>query len=125
MINKLLAVAFGGSIGAVFRFLIYHFFDRTYQSHFPWASLIVNLIGSLLIGFLWGLFDKFYISSGLRLFIFIGILGSFTTYSTFAFDVFSLSKEGEFRNMVIYILSTNVVGIGLAFFGYNFSRLMY
>ncbi len=125
MIHKLLAVAFGGSIGAVSRFLIYHFFDRTYQSHFPLASLIVNLIGSLLIGFLWGLFDKFYISSGLRLFIFIGILGSFTTYSTFAFDVFSLSKEGEFRNMIIYILSTNVVGIGLAFFGYYLSRLMY
>ena len=123
--DKILAVAFGGSIGAVSRYLIYYYFDKFHQSHFPWASLLVNLIGSLLIGLLWGLFDKFHISSGLRLFIFIGILGSSTTFSTSAFDVFSLSREGEFRNMVLYILGTNVLGISLAFGGYYLSKMVY
>ena len=67
--DKILAVAFGGSIGAVSRYLIYYYFDKFHQSHFPWASLLVNLAGSLLIGLLWGLFDEFHISSGVRLFV--------------------------------------------------------
>jgi CrcB protein len=124
MIDKLLAVAFGGSIGAVARFLIYHLMERTHEGRFPWASLTVNLTGSLLIGLLWGIFDKFYIPSGVRLFIFIGLLGSFTTYSTFSFDVFSLWKEGEFRTALVYLLGTNIGGIGLAFTGYYLSRLV-
>lgn len=121
--DKLLAVAFGGSVGAVARFLIYHLLERTYDGRFPWASLTVNLAGSFLIGLLWGMFDRFYISSGLRLFIFIGLLGSFTTYSTFSFDVFSLWKEGEFRIALVYLFGTNIGAIGLAFAGYYISRM--
>lgn len=118
MIYKLLAIALGGATGAVIRYLIYYYFDRFHQSNFPWATFIVNLGGSFLIGFLWGLFDRYYISPGLRMFIFIGILGSFTTFSTFAFDILSLSKDGEIKLMLAYLLSTNVLGIGLAFVGF-------
>ncbi len=118
MIYKLLAIALGGATGAVLRYLIYHYFDRFHQSDFPWATFIVNLGGSFLIGFLWGLFDRYYISPGLRMFIFIGILGSFTTFSTFAFDILSLTKDGEIKLMLAYLLSTNVLGIGLAFVGF-------
>ncbi len=121
--DKLLAVAFGGSVGAVARFLIYYWMERAHEGRFPWASLMVNLAGSLLIGLLWGIFDKFYIPSGVRLFIFIGLLGSFTTYSTFSFDVFSLWKEGEFHTALVYLLGTNIGGIGLAFSGYYLSRM--
>ena len=118
MIYKLLAIALGGATGAVVRYLIYYYFDRFHQSDFPWATFIVNLGGSFLIGFLWGLFDRYYISPGLRMFIFIGILGSFTTFSTFAFDILSLTKDGEIKLMLAYLLSTNVLGIGLAFVGF-------
>lgn len=124
MIYKLLAVALGGAMGATFRYLAYHYFDRFHQSDFPWATLIVNLSGSFLIGFLWGLFDRYYISPGLRMFIFIGVLGSFTTFSTFAFEIFTLTKDGEIKLMLAYLLSSNILGISLAFTGFYFWRLV-
>jgi CrcB protein len=122
MIYKLLAIGLGGATGAVFRYLVYFYFDRFHQSDFPWATFIVNLSGSFLIGLLWGFFDRYYISPGLRMFIFIGLLGSFTTFSTIAFDVLSLSKDGEFRLMIAYLLSSNTLGIGMAFLGFYLHR---
>ncbi len=123
MIQKLLAVAVGGSIGAVLRYLIILIYYRSTSNNFPWATLAINLAGSFIIGLLWGVFDKIYVSPGVRLFLFVGILGSFTTYSTFAFDVFSLGKDGSIKNMIMYILATNIFGIALAFIGYYLSRL--
>lgn len=122
MIEKFLAVAFGGSIGAVLRFLIYELIEAKHKSDFPWATLTVNLLGALVIGFLWGYFSKFYVSPSVRLLVFVGILGSFTTFSTFAFDNFSLIKNGEVTLMVFYVLTTNVVGILLSFAGYSLSK---
>lgn len=122
MIEKLLAVAFGGSVGAVLRFLIYELIESKHRSDFPWGTLTVNLLGSLVIGFLWGYFSRVYISPSLRMLIFVGILGSFTTFSTFAFDNFSLIRNGEFTLMTFYILATNVLGIALSFGGYALSK---
>jgi CrcB protein len=118
MIEKLLWIALGGSIGAVLRFLIFYFWEKQHHSNFPWITLTINLLGSFLIGFLWAFFGKHFVSPGFRMFIFIGILGSFTTFSTFAFDVFSLAQEGAYRSVIFYIVTTNVLGIGLAFAGY-------
>lgn len=122
MIQKLLVVAFGGSIGAVLRYLIFLISEKSPSHSFPWATLAVNLAGSFLIGLVWGILDKIYVSPGIRLFLFVGILGSFTTFSTFAFDVFSLGKDGNIRNMILYIMATNILGIALAFGGYYLSK---
>jgi len=118
MIEKLIWVALGGSIGAVLRFIIFSIWERNHHTSFPWATLAINLIGSFFIGFLWAFFGKHFISPAFRMFIFIGILGSFTTFSTFAFDVFSLAQEGAYRSVIFYVVTTNVLGIGLAFAGY-------
>lgn len=122
MIIKLLAVAFGGSIGAMLRFLIYELNETKFHSDFPWATLTVNLAGSLVIGFLWGYFGRIYVSPGMRLLIFVGILGSFTTFSTFAFDNFSLIKNGDYIYLALYFLATNFFGISLAVSGYLLSK---
>lgn len=124
MIQKFLAVAIGGSIGAVLRYIIYLLFEKSYNQTFPWATLIVNLLGAFLIGFLWGLFNKFYLAPGYRLFIFVGILGSFTTFSTFAFDIFNLSRETGAKQIITYVLATNLIGISLVFVGYYLSKLI-
>jgi len=123
MIFKLLSIALGGSIGSVSRYLIYYYFEKQHTSLFPWATLLVNLLGSFLIGFLWGYFDRVYIAPGYRLMIFIGILGSFTTYSTFAFDVFSLFRDGEFKLLAVYLFGTNILAISFVFAGYYLSKL--
>jgi len=123
MIQKILAVALGGSIGAVLRYLIFLIYYRTHNQAFPWATLVINLIGSFLIGLLWGMFDRFYVSPGIRLFLFVGILGSFTTFSTCAFDVFNLGRDGSIKYMILYISATNILGIALAFGGYYLSKV--
>lgn len=124
MIQKFLAVALGGSMGAVLRYGIYIFFEKSQNQVFPWATLIVNLTGAFMIGLLWGLFEKFYIAPGYRLFIFVGILGSFTTFSTFAFDVFNLSREAGAKQLITYVLATNIIGIALAYVGFYLSKLI-
>ncbi|MFA5418330.1 MAG: fluoride efflux transporter CrcB [Bacteroidales bacterium] len=124
MIEKVIAVAVGGGAGAVLRYLTYLYFDKGHDHYFPWATLAVNLIGSFLIGFLWGWFDKMYVSPGIRLFIFVGLLGSFTTFSTFAFDIFNMGKNGSIFQGLAYLIGTNVIGISLAAGGYYISKLM-
>jgi CrcB protein len=123
MILKILAVAAGGSVGASLRYLVFYYFEKHHTAVFPWATLLVNLLGSLLIGFLWGYFDRYFVTTGMRLLIFVGLLGSFTTYSTFAFDTLSLFKDGEIRMMLVYLLGSNVLGIGLAFAGFYLTRV--
>jgi CrcB protein len=124
MIAKLIAVTLGGGIGTLMRYLIFFYFERFHKSIFPWPTLLVNLTGALLIGFLWGYFDRVYVSPGFRMFIFIGILGSFTTFSTFAFDILSLVNDGHYKNMVVYLLASNILGIGLAFLGFYLAAVI-
>lgn len=123
MIEKLAAVALGGSLGAVLRYSTYLLFERSKDPSLPWATITVNLIGSFLIGFLWGIFDKIYVSPGIRLFIFVGLLGSFTTFSTYAFEVFNMGKNDNMMNGLMYLLISNVFGITLAAAGYYISKL--
>jgi CrcB protein len=122
MIYKLLVLAAGGSLGTTLRFLVYTFFEKHHQTDFPWATFTVNILGSFLIGFLWGYFTNHYLSPGLRMLIFVSFLGSFTTFSTFAFDNFSLLRDGEIRFMIVYLLLSNILGIGLAIGGYLLSK---
>ncbi len=115
-------VALGGAVGAVLRYAVsgwtYHFSSGV----FPWGTLAVNLIGSLIIGFLWGVSDVGVVSQNMRLFLFIGIIGSFTTFSTFSLESFSLLRDGEYVLLMFNILFSVVLGIGLVFAGYLFAR---
>jgi fluoride exporter len=94
-------------------------------SSFPWGTLSVNLIGSFLIGFLWGMFESVIVSQNARILIFIGLLGSFTTFSTFSLESFHLVRDGEYGLFIANILSSFVLGILLVFAGYFLSRLLF
>lgn len=125
MINHqaLLPLIAGGAIGTVARFAVYQLADRYLNQSFPWGTLLVNLAGSFLIGLLWSYFDKLNMVPAMRIFLFIGILGSFTTFSTFAFDNLNLLQEGAFRIVLLNIFLHNVLGIGLCFGGYYAMKL--
>ncbi|MBM3243468.1 MAG: CrcB family protein, partial [Candidatus Omnitrophica bacterium] len=81
--QKLIFIAFGGAIGTLLRYFVSGFDYRFSNGIFPSGTLLVNLTGSLIIGFLWGIFERFTFSPTLRMFIFVGLLGGFTTFSTF------------------------------------------
>ena len=90
----------------------------------PVSTLIVNLSGSLVIGLLWGLFEAYTVSAHLRMFIFIGVLGGFTTFSTFTLENFHLIRNGDIQAALLNILISNVAGILLVYAGYSIAKLV-
>ena len=121
--SQIILLAAGGSLGTILRYLSYQFADKYLNQHLPWGTLLVNLIGSFIIGLAWGMLDKTAISPAVRLFLIIGILGSFTTFSSFAYDSFFLLNQGQFKMMLVNILLNNVLGLllcGLGYYGIKF-----
>lgn len=105
MVASLLAVALGGSLGALCRYGIAQWIAMTWPKAFPLATLTVNLIGCLIIGILYGLWaSRPEFSPVLRQGLFIGFLGAFTTFSTFSLDALRLMENGESLLALGYIL---------------------
>ncbi len=121
---KLLFIALGGAAGTLLRYGIsgisYGFSDGV----FPFGTLVVNLSGAFTIGFLWGLFEGSNISSTVRTPIFVGILGGYTTFSTYALESFNLIRNKEYKIALINILASNIFGISLVFTGFIISKLL-
>ena len=118
-----LSIAVGGAAGAVLRYLVSGWAYTLLGQGFPWGTLVVNLIGSFLIGFLWQLFEYVPISPNMRSLIFIGGLGAFTTFSTFAFESLNLFRDGDIRLGVLNILAADVFGILLGLLGVILGRM--
>jgi CrcB protein len=118
MMIKLLAISLGGMIGALLRYGVGGLTHRFTSGDFPYGTMLVNLTGCLVIGLLWGLFERSNFPSALRLFLFIGVLGSYTTFSSFGLETFTLFRDGEVRLGLYNILITNTLGLLLVFAGY-------
>lgn len=87
---NLLWIALGGALGAMSRALVGHWV----QAEFPWATLIVNVLGSLLIGFVLGLMGgPTHLPQSVRLLVATGFCGAFTTFSTFSYDTLALMQQ--------------------------------
>lgn len=121
---RLFLVAAGGAIGTVCRYALSGLDYKFSNGVFPFSTLLINLAGSFVIGFLWGLFEGLTVSPDVRMFIFIGILGGFTTFSTFSLENFNLLRDGEIKITLWNIFITNVAGIALVFIGFILSRYL-
>ncbi len=122
---KFLFIAMGGAIGTLLRYIISGLTYKYLDGVFPWGTLSVNLIGSLIIGFLWGLFERAAISPNLKMFVFIGILGAFTTFSTYSLESFNLFRDGEIKLALSNILISNILCIALVLLGFVTSKYLY
>ena len=116
MIKVLLLLA-GGAIGTVLRFGVSTWVQRTLLYSFPFGILSVNLIGSFLIGFCWSIAEYTNFSANVRVFLFTGLFGGFTTFSSFALDTMSLMKTGEYKLAFLNILASNLLGLIAVFLG--------
>jgi len=121
---KWMMIALGGALGTVVRYICSGLDYRWSNGVFPVSTLLVNLLGSLAIGFLWGMFERAAVSPNVRLFMMIGVLGGFTTFSTFALENFNLIRDGELKIALWNIGLSNVVGIGLVFVGFAGARAL-
>jgi CrcB protein len=118
--GQVFIIALGGGFGAVLRFLISNGVYNSLGREFPYGTLAVNLIGSLLMGLLTAalVVEKVALSAEYRPALLVGFLGSLTTFSTFSLDTFSLLQQGEFSkaglNISLNVLSCLVmVWLGL------------
>ena len=122
---QLLWVGVGGFLGSVGRFVVAGFFNRLSPAlAFPIGTLAVNILGCFLIGLLYGLAEsRNILGTDIRIFLFIGVLGGFTTYSTFGFESLMLLKDGEFFKTSANILLHVFVGLSAVWIGDALGRL--
>ena len=109
-----LVVGFGGFIGCIARYLTGVLVLRLFDAPvFPYATLIVNVVGCLLIGLLGGLAENAeLISPAMGLFLIAGLLGGFTTYSAFGYQTLTLAHEGRMLLAVLNVLAHVTLGLG-------------
>lgn len=118
MVKSIIIVGLGGFIGTVARFLISRFFQENVLSVFPWSTFIVNIIGCLLIGIIYGISEKGdFLSPEFRLFLTVGICGGFTTFSTFSNDSFLLIRDQEWFRVALYASLSLFLGLVAVYAG--------
>lgn len=116
--KNVLYVALGGALGAAARYLLSIAIQAKSGVYFPWGTFTVNILGCLLIGLLWKLFQADMMNSSTYLLVVIGVLGGFTTFSSFGLDGLKLIEQQEIVKAGLYIIGTNIVGIGAVFVGF-------
>ena len=120
---NLLLVMLGGALGAGARHLAGVAGLRWLGPGFPWWTLFVNLFGSLLMGLLAGWLSRAGGTEGARLFLAVGILGGFTTFSAFSLELVLMLERGELASAAAYILASVTGGILLLFAGLWLMRI--
>ena len=108
---KLLLIGCGGFVGAVLRYLISGWAYSVAGSDFPVGTLVVNLLGSLVLGLVLGLSDQFIIEPQLLAFLTIGLLGAFTTFSTFSFESWALIEMGSYGRALLNMGLSLILGL--------------
>ena len=113
IIKNTIMIGCGSFVGGAARYLI-SVAMKSMSRGFPWATLLVNLAGCLIIGLLLGLFSKTSnVGSSWQLFLTVGFCGGFTTFSTFANESFQMLQNGNIVGFVAYVTTSIVVGIAL------------
>jgi len=120
--SRILFLLAGGALGSLSRYWVSGYVQKLFNSFFPWGTLTVNALGSLIIGLAWGLFEVRNIGPHTRMFLFIGFLGGFTTFSSYALESMNLIREGNLKLAIWNIFSNNTLALMMVFAGYFISK---
>lgn len=122
-LNSLLAISAGGALGAISRYGLYNAVHAAFGRTFPYGTLAVNVLGSLLMGFFYvWLFDRLNVGPAWRAFLLVGFLGSFTTFSAFSIETLNLLEQGAWARSTVNVVASVVVCISAAWIGTILAR---
>ena len=122
---QILAIAGGGAVGAVARFLVSTGVYRLFGRDFPWGTLAVNVFGSFGMGFLFVLLlERSLIGPEARAAILVGFLGSFTTFSTFSLETLTLVEQGEMLRALLNVAASLLLCVGACWAGIIAARAL-
>jgi len=112
----------GGAVGALLRYAISSGVYSLTSSDLPWGTLIVNLIGSFMIGLFWQLFNTYSIPPHMRSMLFAGGLGAFTTFSTYSLETVLLLQNGQTKLGLMNTVFSATLGIIAVWLGMTAAR---
>ena len=115
--KTIIFIGLGSFIGGVFRYLLTMFMQNKVPGYFPYGTLMVNVIGCLLIGMVYGASSRDLMTTDWRLFLATGVLGGFTTFSAFSYESISLLRTGHLLNAAVYISLSIILGLLATFTG--------
>jgi CrcB protein len=122
---NLILVAIGGALGSAARYLVDGAVYRIAPATFPYGTLIVNTTACLVFGVLMGVGDEqLVVGSRARSFLLIGVLGGYSTFSTFTFETFQLMRDAEWSLAMINGFGHPILGVGALYAGYVGGRLL-
>jgi fluoride exporter len=121
--QKTILIALAGLVGTLLRYWLSGVVARQYGETFPWGTMAVNLIGCFVTGAVFYLTEeRFLINPAVRTVILIGLLGGFTTFSSYGLQTFTLLRDGEFGLAALNIVTSNVFGLLMVWAGYTLSK---
>ncbi len=124
MLNYLL-VASGGALGALARYVTVVFIQTVIKNPFPFGTLVVNCIGSFIMGLIMpAILERLVNAEIFRLFICIGFLGGYTTFSSFSSETWSLYSQGQFAAAVVNLVLNNILAIAALIAGIITARAL-
>ena len=122
---NVLLIALGGSIGAVARYGLAGLVQRFTTPYFPFGTFVVNMVGCFVFGILAGGAEHpFALGPQVRAFLLIGVLGGFTTFSSFSFETFQLLRDAEIMRASVNAVGQLVVGLFAMWIGFVVARLL-
>ena len=122
---NILAIFIGGGIGAVLRYLVGCIFSNYVKLNLPLATFVVNIVGCLILGFLYVFFmEKSQIPAALKFALTVGFCGGLTTFSTFSLEIFEIFSNSQFVQGIIYIISSLVLGLFAVLLGAYLAKLV-
>jgi fluoride exporter len=116
-----LAIAIGGALGAVARYQVWRWVQPVGVS-FPWATLLINVSGSLLLAFIYRYIEATTGSAQMRAFLGIGFCGAFTTFSTFSYETVLLFQNGEAGRASVYVAASVLLCLAGTLMGFRLAE---
>ena len=124
MLTRLLLVGAGGFLGSVLRYLLGSWVQTIFGGRFPLGTLAVNLLGCFLIGLLMGVMEvRSVLSPEVRLFAVVGVLGGFTTFSTFSYDTVELGRAVSSFSALLNVTASVALGLTATWLGLALARV--